>query len=401
MLALAGLITCYWVGTTMIRPLVAPYTAGLGAGGLQVAAVLAAQAVPAAVLAVPAGLVADRLGHRRLVALGSVVTVVGGLLLAAPGGIPAIVLGQAVIGAGGVAVWLGVQGWMIARAPGDTDADRDRRMSNWSVVVLVGQLAGPVVGGLLADLTGYRGAFFAFAAIALVGVVCARGMAELPRPAPADGEASVSVRGLLGSYRTAASLTRSPGMVLTLLVSFCAAGLLDLRTAFQPLYFHTLGLTPTVIGVVLSCGTAAGVVSRAALVPLLRRCRIGTVAVLTLVPGAAAVGGVAFVEDLWAVFLLAGVAGLSLGMAQPLTLRLTADVTDPRHHGVAIGLRLVANRTARWLDPLFFGAVLAVTSLPVALVCTALLVTGAALVAGRGLNRLPGADPRPGGPAAS
>ena len=383
--ALAALICCYWVGTTMIRPLLAPFTVDHGGSGLEVAVVLAAQAVPAAVLAVPAGAVADRLGYRRLTAAGSLATVVGGLLLVVPGGLPVLVLSQAVIGAGGVAVWLAVQGWMIARHDGEDDDVRDKRMSNYSVLVLVGQLGGPLLGGVLAELTGYRGAFLVFAVVSAVGLACVAFLADLPVPAGDDGSAPAP--GLLGSYRTAGSLSRSPGMVLTLLVSFCAAGLLDLRTAFQPLYFQTLGMSPTLIGAVLSCGTAAGIVSRAVLIPLLRHWRIGTVAVLSLVPGAAAVGGVALVQDLWLVLVLAGVAGLSLGLAQPLTLRLTADITDPRHHGVAIGLRLVANRTARWLDPILFGAVLTATSLRVAMLTTAAVVSCAAVLAGRGLNR--------------
>lgn len=372
----------------MIRPLIAPFAVREGAGSLTVALILAAQAVPAAALALPVGRLADRWGYRRLAAAGALLTCGGGALLAVPGGPPVLILAQAVVGVGGVAVWLAVQGWMIARDRGESLAARDRRLANYSLVVLGGQLAGPVAGGAVAEAIGTRGAFACFAVLGALDVLCALLVAD-PQRADGTPPGRTPPGSLWSSYQAAAGMLRAPGMALTLVVSFCAAGLLDLRTSFQPLYFQALGLSPLVIGVVLSASTAAGAVSRPVLLVLLRRLRIGTVAVLALVPGAVAVGLVPQVTGLPVIFLLAVVTGLALGLAQPLTLRLTADITDPAQHGVAIGLRLLANRTARWLNPVLFGGLLAVAGLGGAFLLAAAVVGAAALWAGRGLNRSP------------
>lgn len=405
--ALALISLTYWLANTMLRPLVAPYAASEGADPAMIGLILAASAVPAFVLAVPTGALTDRFGDRPFLIGGGALMAAGVGLYVAGAGFAAVAGGQALFGIGALAVWLCIQRLMIdgGRSGEENDDDedggreeRDRRIATYSTLGVIGQLTGPALGGVLADHGGYHVAFAVLVGITVLMFAFTWAVPRPVRRADASGRvqrgARRVVRDVGRSYATAVDMMKGKGVVLTMAVSFVGLYLLDVRTAFQPLYFDSVGLSPSTTGYLLSLASVCALVARPLLVAMRRRMRSGTIVAVCLIPGALAVGSVVFVDDPVSLAVLSAVSGLSLGLTSPLTLSLTADFTSRDERGVGIGLRLVANRMSQWTNPALFSLLLAMVGIgPAFLVTTAALVVIAALVAWR-LNVLTGPLPR-------
>jgi MFS family permease len=140
------LVVLYWTVQTMMRPLVAPYAYSLDSGTLLVGAALIASAVPAALLCIPVGLWCDRLGFRAVVTAGALASAAGTAAMASLPHPAALLGSQVLFGLGQMAMWVAIQGLMIASgAQGESRRTRARRVVNYSTLGFVGQLAGPLL----------------------------------------------------------------------------------------------------------------------------------------------------------------------------------------------------------------------------------------------------------------
>ena len=159
-------------------------------------------------------------------------------------------------------------------------------------------------------------------------------------------------------------MMRVPAVTATLLVSFTALVVLDIRTAYHPLILGQAGVPQWQVGLLLSVAAVFGFLSRPVFPAMMARLRESTVVALVLLVSSASCIAVAFVPpSLWLLGALAAVGGFALGFAQPLTLSLMADHTPADRRGLASGLRSTANRGAQLANPAMFGALAAVVPL--------------------------------------
>jgi len=56
--------------------------------------------------------------------------------------------------------------------------------------------------------------------------------------------------------------------------------------------------------------------------------------------------------------ILISIFGLGFGMTQPLSMVMTADLTDPNESGLAMGLRFTAIMVGGLLSPIFLGFII-------------------------------------------
>jgi MFS family permease len=134
----------------------------MGAAGAQW--VISVYALLFGSLLLPAGRLADRVGHRRLFTIGLAAFGVGSLLCgAAPSG--AVLVGARA--ATGVAAALTVPAALALLVAGTDDARRPRALGWWTAAGAGGGIAGLALGGVITDLAGWRAAFVAPAVLAL------------------------------------------------------------------------------------------------------------------------------------------------------------------------------------------------------------------------------------------
>ena len=104
------------VGATL--PVLPRYVTGpLGGGDLEVGIVTGAFAITGLACRPLAGHLADRRGRRRVVIVGSLATMISGLLLFVPAGVPGLIVSRLFLGAGEGAVYTAGAAWIVDLAP--------------------------------------------------------------------------------------------------------------------------------------------------------------------------------------------------------------------------------------------------------------------------------------------
>jgi MFS family permease len=230
-----------------------------GEGALAVTALVLAAAVPQLVAAPLAGLLADRIPTRRLVATVSVLQSAVVLALVGAvgtGSLPLVVAGVLALNVGQAVANPAWQALVPTIAPGD---DLPRALSLLQTVTAAAMLVGPAVGGLLVGTVGITAALVvdsvSFLALALVAVA----LRTERRPAPQEHEKGAAFAGI----RLVAGVPLLRAMFVLLATTLVAIGAVNVAEVF--LLTQELGASPTVYGVIgalfalgLMAGATAG-----------------------------------------------------------------------------------------------------------------------------------------------
>jgi MFS family permease len=171
------------VGATL--PVLPRYVTGpLGAGDLEVGIVTGAFAVTGLACRPLAGHLADRRGRRRIVVLGAFATVVSGVLLFVPAGLPGLIVSRLFLGAGEGAIYTAGSAWIVDMTP---PGRRARIIGLYGLAIWGGLALGPPIGELILHAASFD-AVWAFAtAVPLLGAAIALRIPE--RFTPRRGEA--------------------------------------------------------------------------------------------------------------------------------------------------------------------------------------------------------------------
>lgn len=336
------------LATFLIRPVLTYRALDLGAGEREVGLLVVAFALLPAVIAIPLGRFSDRRRPALVVQGGAVLMVVGAALLYWASSLPHLALATVVLGTGSLAGMVGAQA-VIARLAPDTDLDRDFGLL--SAAASLGQMFGPPLAGLLlsadADRSTTTGrAFLAGGIMLLVALlVCWRfGDGRPATGSAAAGSGSAPVHGSFG-------ILRLPGVMGGMFASLTLLTAVDLLIAYLPLLGEQRGISPGVVGLLLSVRAAASVASRVLIPPMLRQwgrtrllwaSTLGTGILLGVLPLA---------EPIWLLALLLTLAGFLLGIGQPLTMSLVVQAVPAASRGAALSIRIMGNKVGQVVLP--------------------------------------------------
>ncbi len=199
------------------------------------------------------GPLSDRLGRRRVLLAGLVITLVGTLMAALANHIAVLVLARTLQGAGTAA------GMVVGRALVQDLFEgpaRTRMMAGIGMTMGLCPPAGTLIGGQLHEAFGWRAPFWLTLAIGLLLALLA--WRSLPRDAPpqrAGGPHWLSAMG-----RAYARLGREPGFVAHVLLVGGASATFYAFLAGTPLVFAQQGVAPGRIGLYVMCVPGAYIV---------------------------------------------------------------------------------------------------------------------------------------------
>lgn len=216
------------------------------AGTFDVSAGLAAQIVTARMLGgvialLPVGQVLDRFGRKPILVGGPLVVAVASSLTAVAPVFPLLLLAQFLTG-------LGSSAWMIAREIAAVDVvrqdQRGRMMSGFHGMNSVGTAAGPVFGGVVTDLLGFRAVFWVYALMALITLAVSSRVRETAQARPRSSRSLLNI----GRLSQVEPYFRTTYVVLTI-NTFVAMMRGALITSLVPLYVGLqLGYSSTAVG---------------------------------------------------------------------------------------------------------------------------------------------------------
>ncbi len=162
-----------------IAPLLPTYVAQYGLSKAQAGILSAAYAVGTLITALPAGLIATRLGPRRTVIDGLLLLGVASLVFGFAGNIVLLDAARFAQGMSGALIWSGALTWLITTNP------PERRGSVIGTVLgtaVAGALFGPLIGGIAAEV----GTELVFGAVLGVAWALALLASRLPEAAPPE-----------------------------------------------------------------------------------------------------------------------------------------------------------------------------------------------------------------------
>jgi putative ABC transport system substrate-binding protein len=182
----------------------------------------------------------ERIGRRRAMLIGAVVSTVGFIATAAAQGLYDLLLWRSLCGIGYAIVFVAAQGYILDHV---RPQNRAQGFALFVGAIMVATICGPAIGGILADNIGYRLSFGVSAALCLVSLVAIRMMpasSGLPDRRP-ERPPKLSDFGhlLLNSkFMTLTALAAVPAKII--LTGFCFY--------LVPLYIVSIGSTQAMAG---------------------------------------------------------------------------------------------------------------------------------------------------------
>jgi len=342
----------------------------LGASPASIGVLLAFYGVGPLLLAVMAGKMMDRFGFFWPLLFGTICFVLG---LALPGAIPRIptlYASAVLLGTGFVFFAVGVQSLVGALGTPET---RTRDFSIFSLGPAIASFLGPLAAGFSVDHVGHARGYLLLSITAVLGALMVLfWRTKFPRP---------KVSGNTGDSN-ALDLWRSASLRDMFFVSAIVITALELFTFFMPIYGHSIGISASAIGVVISAYALAAIGVRIFLPALTRRHGEGRVMTWSMYAAAATFVLFPFFQNAWILTAVSFLLGIGLGSGQPLANVLAYNRAPPGRIGEVIGMRLTVNKLAEVACPLVFGAVGAAFGVTLVFAANAVL-----LAAGATLNR--------------
>lgn len=341
----------FQAGVQGTRPTVSLYLLSRGAPPMVLGLVVSLYSVGALLLSLPIGRFIDRIGGRNATLIGTLGTGVCFLPVVLWDSIPSMAVVQALTGVFFLVGIIGSQHGVAAVA--DQNGEYARGYGLLTMSVSVGQMLGPGIMGFMVDHFGYGSAMFLAAMLSMVAGVLmlftGQGAGSRKREAEPGGQ-------LLGE---AVGLMRDPAIRAIIVTGTIVLFAQDAIMSFFPLYTGGLGMSATETGLILFARGLALVTLRPFMGVMVER--FGQVPLLngSLLGGAVATGLLGFFDTMPTLLITAVLAGLAIGLAQPLTMVMVTEATPREQRGLALSLRMTGNRIGTSVSPVIQGMVVA------------------------------------------
>ena len=377
---LAGSLFLIVSATNIMTPLLPDIRKDFGVSIATAGVIVGAFGFARLLVDLPAGLVSDRIGHRRIsvvalvVALGSCVIGLNAssveLLIAARVGL-------------GLAVGILATVILSSLSATATATNRGKVMSLFHVANNIGIAAYPLVGGLVGALLGWRVTFaVTFALILVAGAILVPLLARVHAPTSSSPRASLGdARVLRGRERAIAIGATNFGVVANMINRH------GFRNTILPLYAATaLGLGGISIATAIALMSITGLL--VATPGGMLGDRIGRRRIITVGLAAIAAGDLVFLftHDLATFLLAAALIGFGDFFSSSQTA-LLSEIVPPDQRTKVLGTYRFSADLGAFIGPVALAAVMDLISAQAAIIVAAAVLLFASLIARLGVPR--------------
>lgn len=225
--------------------------------------------------------------------------------------------------------------------------NRTRNFNTFSLIVSATGFMGSLFSGFLIDYSGHAVTCLYLALTLVIPVVMLGVWGRILPIGSHDDHPMGSIRDILfGS-----------GLWRVLATSSLVVTGMDMFQLFMPIYGYGIGLSASVIGVLLSMVSIAAVVVRVILQWLLARLSEGRILAYSFLIAAVSLMIVPFFQSAVVLGVVSFLFGLGMGCGQPITMMLTFSNSPEGRSGEVLGLRLSINYVTRIIIPVLFGSI--------------------------------------------
>lgn len=341
--------------THMMRPYVPLFAASLDVGYLGVGIVAAALGFLPIFFALPVGNFADRWGARPMIVVGAILNASAFMLLWAFPNIAVIIVSQMIAGMSNLLLTLSTQTFIGGLGRGRA---AERNFGTFTMFASIGQIGGPLLGGVIISLFGFGAAFLTASSLSVLCVTAA--LLLLPK----FERPTLPVPRALAVSRKAWEYLKSRETQLVILAS-CLMSIPEiLRTSFLPLYLgESVRLDPALVGYVLAIFAVAGLVAKSVLPRVVAKFGRQVMLFAFTVGCALAILAMPLTVSIWVVCVITACMGLTFGLGRPLSMAMAANASRPGEMGFIVALRLSGNRVADFVLPVAFGTAASVAGI--------------------------------------
>ncbi|MCH8197971.1 MAG: MFS transporter, partial [Proteobacteria bacterium] len=242
--------------TMMLKVVVPLWALHLNMSPTMIGVTIGAASVLPLILAIHGGVLMDRLGTRRVTLCFAFLTTILVPLYPAMPLVGAVIILQMLTGLTTNMSWVGAQTLICQFTKGDTAAIG--RFSFWS---RLGMLGAPILIGAIWDLFGPWGAFWFIGAcggLILAALILIGNPRTEPEPVerPRLGAGALTPR--LSDYVKAFTLISIPAVAFIVAATSLRISSSGIQTSFYVVYLDGIGLTGTLIGVLIAASEFAG-----------------------------------------------------------------------------------------------------------------------------------------------
>jgi predicted MFS family arabinose efflux permease len=346
--AVAWFLTCtsiFWFSHYTYVPTLAPYAEHRGGSFEIIGLIVSAYGLAQLLFRLPLGIYSDRIGRRKpFISIGLFAAGLAGLGLAMSPS-PAWMIAARFVSGLSACSWVAFTVLYSGYYPPGQTA---RAMGHISFVNGLSIMTASFLGGWLADHHGWLAPFWASAAFGFLGTIVSLKLVDPPR-GPSNRL----------SLQSSAKLLRHPTLIWSSIAA--SLGMYTVFTSsfgFLPNYALTLGASKTQLGllstITLLCGSIAGLSASRFALPVLgpRNAVVAAYSVVALVTAA-----IPHTTEVYQLFLLQSLSGLSRGTAYPIMMSLSIHGLPERDKATAMGFFQAVYSAGMFLGPVVAGQI--------------------------------------------
>lgn len=306
-------------------------------------------------LSIHGGVLMDRFGTRRVNLVLANVAVAAILLYPVLPFATALIFLQLLTGLTTTMGWMGAQSMIAKVAPGNTEM-----IGTFSLVARIGNLVAPVIAGVMWDLTGAAGTFPAMAVCALIAALAfyVAPAAEVDATATRSKARVGDLIPRVSEYTEAFRMLAVPVIAFVCAVTFIRISGSGVHSSFYLVYLDDIGISGTMIGVLIGLGEGAGIFGATIAGRIERALKPHWTLLLFHVIAVVAVCITPFLGGLLLLLVIAAtVRGLGHGLGQPVMFSALSRAVSREEQGRSVGLRTTVNRIATIAIPPVMGLI--------------------------------------------
>jgi MFS family permease len=336
-------------GIYVVRPIVTYKSVELGADAALVGLIGAAFSIAPLLLAIQVGRFVDRGRAGLVILLGSIILVLTTFALLFINSIALLMLAMPTLGMGHLLIMVGGQTLIANRS---NAKEYEKNFGLLTFYASAGHAIGPFVGGYLADsgeVNVNANAAFLFALVlfvaAVIGTIALSTKKENPKTIKPLEKAKVTQVLAIPTFKSA------------MFVASATTAVVDVVLIFLPLYGREIGLSVTDIGILLAIRSIFSLAVRLVLGQISTRLGLRRLlswgSIVTMVSMVA----LGLTANFWLIALIMAISGFTMGVGQPATMAWVSRISSQESRGLAIAIRLSANRLGQVAMPALAGLV--------------------------------------------
>jgi len=355
------------------RVLLSLFAIQLGASAFEIGLLIAISSLMQLLLGVTAGQASDRFGFRLPMLYGSIGGTIALLIPYLVPSLTGLYLSRMLTGMTFIFFMVSLQN--LAASVGGADK-RAANLTTFSLGQALSGLLGPVAVGFAIDRIGHTNSYALLASLAFIPIlamgVFRKHVPSKPKQKKADERSHIM------------DLMRIPRLRRALIGGAMVFAASDLLNFYMPIYGHSIGLSASMIGIIIGAHSAAAFVVRLVMPRLLKfateeqlmnYCLLASGIIYLLFP---------LFENPWILVAVSFMLGLALGCGQPLSMILIYESSPEGRTGESLGLRMSLNKIIQIGVPLLFGYVGSMLGLFTVFWSNALLLLASARVGAKG-----------------